>query len=196
MCRWLLDVIFSFDQGSRNLIFCITFFIYSNCKTIFRKRTIQYKCNLRNNTQSFSNNYASLLTRLSMTIGYLYQWICCVTNNWLSCVTYDVTYYVALLKIFVFLLYLTLLMDTTYSKSYTVILCCVKIQKSTFYRWCYNAFSFFKRNYWQARVGVTIHLEEKVLGDSVTPTLYSLHKLHRAHSARLCYITRFFKIIL
>ena len=28
MCRWLLDAIFSFDQGSRNLIFCITFFIY------------------------------------------------------------------------------------------------------------------------------------------------------------------------
>ena len=134
MCRWLLDVIFSFDQGSRNLIFCITFFIYSNCKTIFRKRTIQYKYNLRYNTQSFSNNYASLLTRLSMTIRYLYQWICCVTNNWLSCVTYDVTYYVALLKIFVFLRYLTLLMDTTYSKSYTVISCCVKNTKSTFYR--------------------------------------------------------------
>lgn len=144
MCRWLLDVIFSFDQGSRNLIFSITFFIYSNCKTTFRKRTIQYKCNLRNNTQSFSNNYASLLTRLSMTIRYLYQWICCVTNNWLSCVTYDVTYYVALLKIFVFLWYLTLLMDTTYSKSYTVILCCVKNTKKHILPLVLQRFFFFQ----------------------------------------------------
>ena len=144
MCRWFIGRYFFIWSGSRNLIFCITFFIYSNCKTIFRKRTIQYKYNLRYNTRSFSNNYASLLIRLSMTIRYLYQWLRCVTNNWLSCVTYDVTYYVALLKIFVFLWYLTLLMDTTYSKSYTVILCCVKNTKKHILPLMLQRFFFFQ----------------------------------------------------
>ena len=137
MYRGFIGRIFSFDRGSRNLIFCITFSIYSNCKTIFRKRTIQYKYNLRNNTQSFSNNY------VLMTIRYLYQWIRCVTNNWLCCVTYDDTYYVTLLKRFVFLRYLTLLMDTTYSKSYTVILCCVKKTKKHILPLMLQLFFFF-----------------------------------------------------